>query len=261
MQMIHVNNLNLHIQQDGDPEGRPVVFANSLGTDLRVWDALLPHLPAGLRLIRYDKRGHGLSDMPNHAWGMGDLVADAAALLDALNVHDVVFVGLSIGGMIGQGLAAERPDLVQALVLADTAAKIGTPQMWQQRIEAVRKGGLESIADSVMERWFSPAFRKVRSTELAGWRAMLTRTLAEGYIGCCQAIADTDLMDSTARLCLPGLALAGGLDVSTPPDLVRETATLIPECRFQLIPGVGHLPCVEAPAETARAIRDFIERV
>ena len=256
--MIHVNDLNLHYSEDGDPNGRPVVFSNSLGTDLRLWDRLLPQLPKGLRLIRYDKRGHGLSDCPVGQFGMGDLVQDAAGLMDALGIKDAVFVGLSIGGIIAQGLAAERPDLVKAMVLADTAAKIGTPAMWQDRIDAVRKGGIVSLADPILERWFSKSFRETRSTELAGWRNMLIRTSLDGYAGCSLAIAETDLLESTARLTLPTLVVVGDEDGATPPDLVRETAELIPGSTFRVISGAGHLPCIEKPEIMAEHITTFL---
>ena len=134
MQAVRVNELGLHAAVTGDPDGLPVVFANSLGTDFRVWDPLLPHLPAGLKIIRYDMRGHGLSDAPEGDYYMGDLVADAAGLMDALGLRDAVFVGLSIGGVVAQGLAAERPDLLRAAVFSNTAAKIGTEATWRDRI-------------------------------------------------------------------------------------------------------------------------------
>lgn len=259
MRLVRTNRILTHVLESGDPAGRPVLFANSLGTDLRVWDRLLPELPEGLRLIRYDKRGHGLSDCPPPPYGMGDLVADAAGLLDALEVRGAVVVGLSIGGMIAQGLAAERPDLVGALVLSDTAAKIGTEASWQERIDAVRDKGIAALEAGILERWFTRGFRDDRPEELAGWRHMLTRTPADGYVGCCAAIANTDLMESTARLRIPTLAVAGAEDASTPPDLVRETAGLIPGSRFEVIGGAGHLPCVEQPKVMARHFASFLD--
>src|SRR4029079_9285038 len=164
--------------------------ANSLGTDFRVFDALPPLMQGKLRIIRYDKRGHGLSDATPAPYKLADHVADLAGLLDALGVKQAVLVGLSIGGLITQGLSAVRPDLIRAAVLMDTAHKIGTDELWNTRIDNVRKAGIESIADAVMERWFSPAFRKNRVSDLAGWRNMLTRTSAEGYMGSCAAIRD-----------------------------------------------------------------------
>lgn len=259
MQMVELNGIAVHYADRGDPNGAPVVFSNSLGTDFRLWDGLLPHLPRGLRLIRYDTRGHGLTSAPDGDYFMGDLVADAAALLDHLGVKNCIFVGLSIGGMIAQGLAAERLDLVRGLVLSNTAAKIGTPAMWQDRMEAVRKGGIAALEASILERWLSPRWRRENPIELAGWRHMLCRTPVPGYLGCSAAIAETDLFDSTARLTLPTLAIAGSEDGSTPPDLVRETADLVKGSKFHLIRGAGHLPCVEQPEEYAAVLTTFLE--
>lgn len=191
---------------------------------------------------------------------MGDLVGDAAKLLDHLGVKDCVFVGLSIGGMIAQGLAAERLDLVRALVLSNTGAKIGTPDMWAQRMAAVRAGGISALEGPILERWFSEDFRN-NSPEFTGWRNMLVRTPVDGYLGCSAAIAETDLHDSTARLRLPTLGIAGSEDGSTPPDLVRETVDLIAGSKFHLIRGAGHLPCVENPDEYAKVLGDFLQEV
>ena len=259
MNILDLGDIHIHWREDGDPAGAPVVFANSLGTDLRLWDRLIPLLPAGLRLIRYDKRGHGLSACPPGPYAMGALVRDAERLLDALGVTDCVFVGLSIGGLIAQGLAVKRLDLVRGMVLSNTAAKIGTGEMWQARIDAIRAGGIEAVADATMERWFSRAFRQ--TPELKGWRAMLTRQPAEGYTGCCAAIAGTDFYTPTSGLTLPTLAIAGTEDGSTPPDLVRETAELIKGSRFHLIRGAGHLPCVEKPGDYAEALTTFLKEI
>lgn len=258
MNITRLNDINIHYRVDGPDNGFPVVFSNSLGTDFRVWDALLPYLPQDLRIIRYDKRGHGLSDAPKAPYYMGDLVADAAALLDHLNVKDCLFVGLSIGGMIAQGLAAERPDLVKAMILSDTAAKIGNTSMWQDRVNAVQKDGIVALEQSILERWFSKGFHDNKAEELAGWRNMLCRTPVDGYAGCSLAIAETDLYESTARLTLPTLGIVGAEDGSTPPDLVRETLELIPNSQFEIIPKAGHLPCVEQPEELAKHIKAFL---
>jgi len=256
MTIARLNDLNIHYRIDGAPDGPPVVFANSLGTDLRLWDGVLPLLPKSLKIIRYDKRGHGLSDAPPAPYAMGALVGDAERLLDHLDIRDCVFVGLSIGGMIAQGLAVKRLDQIRAMVLSNTGARIGTPQMWDDRIKAVEQGGLEALADAVMERWFSRAFRA--TPDLAQWRHMLTRTPVQGYIGCSNAISGTDFKATTATLTLPTLAIAGSEDGSTPPDLVRETAELVRGARFHLIRGAGHLPCVEKPGEFAETLADFL---
>lgn len=259
MKIAELDDIRLHYRIDGDPEGAPLVFANSLGTDLRLWDKVIPLLPAGLRIIRYDKRGHGLSDAPPAPYAMGTLVRDMERLLDHLAVRDCVVVGCSIGGMIAQGLAVKRLDLIRAMVLSNTAVKIGTAQMWQERIEAVAQGGVEALADAVMQRWFSPAFRA--TAEMHAWRNMLTRTPADGYAGCSAAIAGTDFYSTTASLTLPTLGIAGDHDGSTPPDLVRETTNLIKGARFELIHGAGHLPCVERPAEFAQHLNSFLKDI
>ncbi|WP_347312126.1 3-oxoadipate enol-lactonase [Defluviimonas sp. SAOS-178_SWC] len=259
MNILDLGDLHLHWREDGEPSGRPVVFANSLGTDFRMWDKLIPRLPQGLRLIRYDLRGHGLSACPTGPYSMGALIRDAERLLDALKVRDCVFVGLSIGGLIAQGLAVKRLDLVRAMVLSNTAAKIGTAQMWSDRIAAIRAGGIEAIGDAMMERWFSKTFRA--TPEMRAYRNMLTRQPVEGYAGCAAAISGTDFITPTSGLTLPTLAIAGSEDGATPPDLVRETSDLIRGARFHLIRGAGHLPPVDKPADYAAVLTGFLTAI
>lgn len=255
MQVLTLPWGTMHVHNSGQ-DGPPVVFANSLGTDLRLWDAVLPMLPAGLRMIRYDKRGHGLSDCGGAA-DIADLAQDAIALIEALAHRPVVFVGLSIGGLIAQEVADRRPDLVRALVLSNTAARIGTPDIWAARIAAVEVGGLGSIADAVMERWFAPEFRA--SLHARPWRNMLTRTPVAGYTAACAAIAGADLSAQTAALRLPTQVIAGECDGATPPDLVQATAALIPGATFHVIPGAGHLPPVETPRAFAALLTPFLQ--
>lgn len=259
MMIADLPDVALNYRIDGPADGAPVVFANSLGTDYRLWDPIVPLLPAGLRLIRYDKRGHGLSECPAPPYKMGALVSDLERLLDHLEISNAVVVGCSIGGMIAQGLAVKRLDQVRAMVLSNTAVKIGTQAMWDDRIAAVEAGGIEALADAVMERWFSATFRA--TPDVKAWRAMLTRQPDDGYTGCSAAIAGTDFYTTTASLTLPTLAIAGSEDGSTPPDLVRETAALIKGSRFELIRGVGHLPMVEAPERFAEILTDFLSDI
>lgn len=245
----------MHYRVDGPADGPAVVFANSLGTDLRLWDALLALMP-GIRAIRFDKRGHGLSD-EGGAFSIDDLADDAAALIEHLGVGPVVFVGLSIGGMIAQSLAARRPDLLRAVVLSNTAVKMGTAESWADRIAAVRGPGIGSIADTIMERWFAPGFRA--RPELAAWRNMVVRTSVAGYAAACEALAATDLAAGTAGLRLPVLVVAGDQDGSSPAELVKATADLIPGAAFHVIPDAGHLPCVEQPAAYAAILAPFVQ--
>lgn len=252
------DGVSLHVQIDGvqDPNAPTLVFANSLGTTLHMWDGVVPHLPIGLRIIRFDKRGHGQSDVPTGPYTMGALVSDAAAICDACDVKDSLFVGLSVGGMMAQGLAVKRPDLIRAMVLSNTAAKIGNKPMWQDRIDAVMGKGLASIADVTMQRWFSRDF--LMSPALPPWRHMLTSTPPTGYAGVCAAIAGTDFYTPTSGLRIPTLGIAGSEDGATPPDLVRETLDLIPGSQFHLMRRVGHLPPAETPEAYAKILIDFI---
>ncbi|WBU64197.1 3-oxoadipate enol-lactonase [Paracoccus aerodenitrificans] len=259
MQIIDANGIGIHYADHGPENGKAVVFSNSLGTDLRLWDALLPHLPEGLRLVRYDKRGHGLSEETQGPYSIEQLADDAAGLIDGLGLKDVVFVGLSIGGLIGQGLALRRPDLLKALVISNSAAKIGTDKMWNDRVAAIREGGLEVIAAPTMERWFSPDFRA--TPELAVWQRMLERQPMQGYIACCQAIAAADLRRDVEGLDLPVQMIAGSLDGSTPPELVKATGDLMPGAAYAEIDGAGHLPCVEAASRYADILNGFLKEV
>jgi 3-oxoadipate enol-lactonase len=255
MDCIQFDDVTLHVKQDGTKGGPPVVFANSLGTDLRLWDDVVARLPQELHIVRYDKRGHGLSTCPPAPYAMGMLIHDAERLIEALELKDVAFVGVSIGGMIAQGLAAKRLDLVRAVVLSNTAPKIGTRALWHERIAQVAGHGLETMSDAIMERWFSKEFRE--SPAVTPWRRMVETTPRDGYAGCCSAIAGTDFYTTTADLRLPAQVIAGDSDGSTPPDLVRELSELIPGARYDLIRGAGHLPCVEKPDEYAEILTRF----
>lgn len=254
-----LGDIVVHHAQDGPGDAPSLVFVNSLGTDLRVWDTLLPNFTGRFHCIRYDKRGHGLTDATAGPYAMGGLAADLARLLDARGVGKTVVCGLSIGGMIAQALAATRPDLVRGLVLMDTAHRIGTAVMWNERMAAIREAGIGGIADPILVRWFSPAFHRDRATELAGWRNMLTRTPVEGYLGCCAAVRDADLTDAARGISVPALCLVGDQDGSTPPEVVGELSRLVPNSRLVTIEGAGHLPCVEQPEAVAAAMLAFLD--
>jgi 3-oxoadipate enol-lactonase len=253
------SGLGLHIRDDGPPGGAALVLAHGLGTDLSLWDKVLPLLPEGLRTIRYDLRGHGRSDCPAPPYSMGAMVRDAEGLLDALGVVDCVFLGLGLGGMVAQGLAVKRLDLVRALVLTGTAAKLGRPAMWQARAEAVRSGGMAAVAEDLLARWFS---RDARATGLhKGIRATLLAQNPDGYAGGCAAVAGTDFYTPTSGLRLPVLGIAGTEDRATPPDLARETIELIPGAQMRLLRHAGHLPCIDQPKEFAGAVSGFLHNI
>ena len=260
MRFARVNGVTIHFGDTGE-RGLPVlVFANSLGTDFRIWDGVVEALAGRFRMIRYDKRGHGLSEATPAPYRMEDHAGDLIALLAHLGIERTHVCGLSVGGMIAQAVAAARPALVERLVLIGTAARIGDTAGWNQRIAAVEADGIAALADGVMEKWFTGDFRTAGNPVFAGMKAMLTRSPVEGYVGTCAALRDADLTASTAALDLPVLALAGAEDGSTPPSLVQAMARSISGASFEAIPGAGHIPCVEQPEATARLIDDFLSQ-
>ncbi len=258
MAFARVNDVVLHFEDRGDKAKPALVFANSLGTDFRIWDEVVGLLGDRFRFIRYDKRGHGLSEATPAPYAMDDHVSDLESLLQHLGVNSCAVIGLSVGGMIAQGLAAKRPELVKAMVLMDTAHKIGTEEMWNQRIEGVTKDGIGSLADAIMQRWFTPAYRSPDNPDFVGYTAMLTRTTVDGYAGTCAALRDADYTESTLALKLPVLAIVGDQDGSTPPDLVRSTADLVKGAEFRIVADAGHLPCIEQPQAVANLVSNFL---
>lgn len=259
MAFARVNGIVLHYQVLGPSDGPAVVFINSLGSDLRIWQEVAPAFTERFRVILYDKRGHGLSDAPSAPYTMDEHTDDLLALLDYLGIERASLVGLSVGGMISQRMAVRAPERVQSITLCCTAAKIGTPELWADRIGAVEAGGIEPIADAILQRWFTPLFHETRADELAGWRNMLVRTPAHGYAGTCAAIRDADLRPDAGHIAVPTLCVAGDQDGSTPADVVKGTADLIPGARFSLIAGAGHIPCVERPAELSGLIKQHLK--
>jgi 3-oxoadipate enol-lactonase len=252
-------NINLAVSASGREGGPAVVFANSLGTDMRIWERVLPLLPVGLRVICYDDRGQGGSDVPPAPYSISDHVDDLEKLLSALGIEKAVIAGLSIGGLIAQGLWARAPERINGLVLMDTACRIATEEFWNNRINAVRDGGLAGVADTVLERWFSPTFRSTRTDDLATWREMLVNSPVEGYTGSCAAIRDADTEQAARSIAVPTLVMCGSEDVATPPALVKSMADMIAGAQFVTIEGSGHLPCIEAPSLVALQIGAFLK--
>jgi 3-oxoadipate enol-lactonase len=250
-----------HFADDGPRGGRAVVFINSLGTDFRIWDKVGETIARQSRVVRYDKRGHGLSTHAKEVGAIADFSLDLAALLDRLEVGAATIVGLSIGGLIALELYRLRPDLVASLILCDTGHKIGTREMFRARVEAVEKGGIEAIADGVLQRWFTEDYRKNYCDMMAGWRAMLTRTPRPGYIAACLAIGEADLTATAKAVRAPTLVIVGDEDGSTPPALARETAALIPGARLEIVERAGHLPCIERPDITSALIEAHLREI
>ncbi len=261
MAFAEINGITVHYELIGEPDARNLlVFSNSLGTDFRIWLPLFDELSDDVSILLYDSRGHGLTGLGDGPFTMDDLVDDLIGLIDYLEIKKATFVGLSVGGLIVQGLWKKRPELVKKLVLSNTAPKIGTADSWNARIEAVEKSGLASIAESVMQRWFTPDFHEERVDELGGYRLMMERQPAQGYISTCASIRDTDYSDSAATITVPTLCIGGDQDGATPPDLIRATAAAIPGARLEIIEGCGHIPCVEQPEKLAALLQTFIKK-
>ena len=250
----------IHFLDKGPRDDFAIVFLNSLGTDFRVWDKLLDVLGDRFRTVRMDKRGHGLSTNYKDDISIESLAKDVSVLVDSLNLKNICVVGLSIGGLIALELIRQRPNLCNKLILSDTAPKIGSENMWAERIKRVQEGGIEAISDDILARWFSNEFLKNKTVELQMWRSMLTRTTKSGYIGCCGAISQCDLTEQAKLINIPTLVIVGDEDGSTPVNLVKDAANLIDGSIFKVIKKAGHLPCVEQPNEVASIFLEFLER-
>lgn len=256
--LVWLDDLRLNAEISGPADGPALVLIHALGTDLSIWAPLVAALPRH-RILRFDLRGHGRSDVPPAPYAMGALIRDTERLIEHFALKDAVVLGLSIGGLIAQGLAVKRLDLVRGLILSNTAARIGTAAQWNDRIAAVRAGGLTALADANMERWFGRGWRDAPT--MPRIRALFEASPAEGWCGCAAAIAGTDFYETTATLRLPTLVIAGSNDGSTPPDLVRETAELIPGHQFRLIRGAGHLPVADRPEDYVQAVAGFLASI
>lgn len=259
MEFATLNGVTLAYRQHGPENGVPLVLANSLGTDARIWDGVIARLAGRYRILSYDKRGHGLSDAPPGPYTLDDLVNDLAALTDHVGMSRFALCGVSVGGMIGQLFAAHHGERLDALVLCDTAARIGDPVLWNTRIDTVGRVGMVAVSETILNRWFSPDFRSLHPAAYLGYRNMLERCSPAGYVATCAAIRDADLRDRLGSIATPTLVVAGEHDGSTPPALVRDTAALIPDARFEMIERCGHIPSIERPDELATLIDAHIK--
>lgn len=252
------------MQTENYPAGKHMlVMINSLGSDYRIWDDMIPQLN-GYHIVRYDMRGHGLSDCPSAPYSIRDHADDLQALLESLKVAEetqIVLAGVSVGGMIAMEFTASFIDKVKALILLNTYPKIGTTEMWNERIDVLRQHGMAHLSDAILARWFAPSFQDVHPHAYRGYRNMLTRMPVEGYTGTCEAIRDADLTEDARTIACPTLILCGAEDQSTPPQLVSSLTEIIPHSRYIEIENAGHLPCVENPQATATAFQNFLKEV
>jgi 3-oxoadipate enol-lactonase len=251
------NAPSIHYELDG-PRGAPVlVMSHALGTNLRLWDRQVEELRGDFRILRYDSRGHGNSPVGPTPYTICLLASDVIALLDELRVIRAHFCGISMGGLVGQYLAVHHPDRVSSLVLSNTAARIGTREKWDGRIQEVRKSGIPGVLDEVLQGWFSASFRSVRSPIAESLAFALQATSTEGYIAMCHALRETDLRQIVERVIAPTLIIAGTEDRATTleashflHDKIRGSELITLQC--------AHLACAELAAEFTDRLRKFL---
>ncbi len=256
--LVYLDDIRLNAVCDGPDKGAPVVLIHGLGTDLTLWDRVVEHLP-GRRVLRFDLRGHGKSDVAAPPYAMGSLIHDAERVIAQFAMRDAVIVGHGAGGLVAQGLAVKRLDLVRELVLSNTASRIGQAELWRRQIDLVQSEGLNSILDGTMRQWFGPRWRDAAGLQKA--RAMFAATPADGWAGVAAATAGSDFYQTTATLRLPVLVVASTNDGVTPPDMQHELAGLIPGAEFQLIQGAGHLAPLDQPERFSECLAGFLDRI
>lgn len=249
----------LHVVAQG--HGAPVVLSHALGMDLRSWDPLAAALSPRHTVLRHDHRGHGASPAPPGPYTMDALVEDAAAMLRAHAREPVVWVGLSMGGMVGLGLAIRHPELLRGLVVAHSCAHYpeAARGAWDQRISVVAAQGMPAIADAVMARYFHTAFRAAHPEVEAAARATLLATDRQGYLGCCHAVRNVDWRDGLPRIRCPVQFIAGALDLGAPVALSRAIAEAVPNARLDVLQQASHIGPLEQPARFETLVRRFLQ--
>jgi 3-oxoadipate enol-lactonase len=252
-------SVEVHFELDGPEDAPPLMLSNSLGTGLDMWDDQIPALVEHFRVLRYDQRGHGRSPAPPGPYSIEDLAADALALLDRLELERVSFCGASMGGMTGMWIAINAPERVERLGLCCTSAHIPPRERWLERAALVRgREGMESVVDASLERWFTPAFRGREPETAERLERGLREIDPEGYAGCCEALADTDLRAGLATIRAPALVITGEDDLSTPPDHGQLIAEQVENGRCLMLSPARHLANVERSEEVNRALLEHL---
>jgi len=257
MPLMDVPGARLFYRFDGAVSAPVVVLANSLGTNLRMWDGQIEALTEHFRVLRYDMRGHGASSLSEGAIDIERLAQDVLALLDGLSLERVHFCGLSLGGMVGLWLGARASQRLNRLVLCNTAPLIGPASLWNDRIDAVQQHGMAGIALKVLGRWLSPSFRERDFETAARFWEMLLETTRDGYVAACRAVRDMDLRDCVADVCVPTLIVAGELDQATPAAEARWLAGHIHAAQYVELPA-AHLSNVEAEGRFNASVVQFL---
>ena len=253
------NGSHFHCQIDGKEDAPTIVLSHGLATDLHMWDDVVPALAREYRVFRYDARGHGRSPATPAPYSLSELGADVIGLLDAADLGQVHFVGLSMGGMVGMGLGVEHGDRLASLTVCDARGH-APPQYrdaWAGRCDAVRQGGIEAMVEPSVSRWFTPAFQS-RPDDMERMRQMVRRTSSEGYCGCAMALRDLDYERRLPELKVPTLYLVGDGDNGAPPEVMAKMHAATPGSQYIEIAEAGHMSAVEQPEAFAEAILQFL---
>jgi len=240
------------------PAGAPVLLLiNSIGTTRELWAPQVDAFNRAYRLIRYDARGHGASSVPSGDYTIGQLGRDALAILDAERAGTASVCGISLGGLTAMWMGVHAPRRVVSLILANTAARIGSVQSWTDRMALVREHGMSGVADLALPRWFSSGFAERHPATLERFRTMIEGCAAEGYLGCCAALRDEDLRESISGIRCPVLAVAGRTDLATPVDALQDIHARIAESRMVTL-DASHLSNVEQAEAFTSAVLNFL---
>jgi 3-oxoadipate enol-lactonase len=259
MKTIEVNGITVRYMVEG--RGPWVTLSHSLTCDLTMWDALAVALAPTFTVLRYDTRGHGGTTAAQGAYSFDQLTADVIGLLDALQVEHTHFVGLSMGGMIGQHFALAAPQRLDRLVIANSTSRIPPEAgpLWDERIAIVRAQGCAGVVEGTLGRWFTSGFRAARPAEAARIAKLIADTPAAGYIGCASAIRALDITARIGAIRAPTLVIAGADDPGTPPAMSEVIAATIPGARLEIIPSASHLSCIEQPETFNRLVAAFLK--
>ncbi|AJC20816.1 3-oxoadipate enol-lactonase [Pandoraea pulmonicola] len=256
---VSANGVSIHYAVDG--HGPWLTLAHPLGADLTVWDDLVPELAAHFRVLRYDSRGHGASDVPHGPYTIGQLAADATALLSSLEIPSTHFAGISMGGAVAQQLALDAPERVASLTLIDTTAGYDAPdaQLFRERAAKARAQGMKELANGTLERWLSAGFRQRHPAQAERIRALVAHAHPEGFAAACEALAAFDVRTRLHEIEAPTLVLVGENDPSTPPAVARRIAEGIAGARLEIVPDAAHLSIVEQKQFVTKLLATFLQ--
>jgi len=257
MPMIDADGCPINVQVEGPERAPALMLSNSLGTTLHMWDDQVKPFTQHFRLVRYDRRGHGKSGVPDGPYTMDRLGKDVIAVLDGLKIEKVNWCGLSIGGMVGMWLGTNAPERVGRLILSNTACYMPGGGIWDERIKAVLEGGMQAVVDGTIERWFTKEFREREPRTIARMREMVLSTPPKGYAGCGAAIRDMDQRESIKRIVAPTLVIAGRQDPATTVEAAEFIRSRIPGASLTLL-DAAHISNVEQPHDYADVALGFL---